>query len=233
MSILLFKLCGDLALWRNVYESMGTYSCLGPAPSNISGIIGAALGFASPRSNAYSGKSPKNKEIPWPVSAELLSYLEDNDIHLACRWLGESPKRIPWNVNGYKELNLKESFRIQQQLIENPSYEIAVKLPPTKAIELVEALKMPAFPIYLGVSFCRAFITNIRIENQLPEADNWAFRYEFGCLGEAVPFSRLVINSNECGERIESDGYWVYPTKDNFGIKPENPLVQSYVKLDK
>ena len=34
MSILIFELAGEMAMWRNVYESMGSYSCLGPAPGN-------------------------------------------------------------------------------------------------------------------------------------------------------------------------------------------------------
>ena len=80
MSILIFELAGEMAMWRNVYESMGSYSCLGPAPGNLAGVIGAALGFASPRSQAAEkpdAKQLKNWDkagLPWPVSPELLAW---------------------------------------------------------------------------------------------------------------------------------------------------------------
>ncbi len=84
MSILIFELAGEMAMWRNVYESMGSYSCLGPAPGNLAGLIGAALGFASPRSQAAVAPDEKQLKaldkggLPWPLSPELLAWEEAN-----------------------------------------------------------------------------------------------------------------------------------------------------------
>ena len=78
MSILIFELAGEMAMWRNVYESMGSYSCLGPAPGNLAGVIGAALGFASPRSQAAEkpdAKQLKNWDkagLPYEIDPALL-----------------------------------------------------------------------------------------------------------------------------------------------------------------
>ncbi len=236
MSILLFELTGDMALWRNVYDSMGSYSCLGPAPSNLAGLCGAALGFASPRSHGANAPDTKElktldkKGLPWPVSPELLAWEEKNDFHVACRWTGSFPIRVPWNVNGQKEIGKGENLRIQQQVILNPSYEVAMRLPQTEAEKLAAALRTPAFPLYLGASFCRAIVRNIRIAEALPEADNWAFHTAEVPLGEAVPFSRHIVDQTTCFERIESCGYWIYPTKENPDVRPENPLIRGWIR---
>ena len=236
MSILIFELAGDMALWRNVYDSMGSYSCLGPAPGNLAGICGAALGFASPRSMAAKAPDAKllkqldKNGLPWPVSPELLVWEVENDFHVACRWTGGIPVRAPWNVNGCKEIGKLENLRIQQQVIHNPSYEVAVRLPEPAAGELVKALRQPAFPLALGASFCRAIVRKVRIAEELPESANWAFHVDGIPLGEAVPFSRHIVNANECFERIESDGYWIYPTPEIPGIRQENPFVRGWVR---
>lgn len=236
MSILIFELAGDMALWRNVYDSMGSYSCLGPAPGYLAGICGAALGFASPRSMAAKAPDAKllkqldKKGLPWPVSPELLVWEEENDFHVACRWTGGIPVRAPWNVNGCKEIGKLENLRIQQQVIHNPSYEVAVRLPEPAAGELAKALRQPAFPLALGASFCRAIVRKVRIAEELPESASWAFHVDGIPLGEAVPFSRHIVNANECFERIESDGYWIYPTPETPGIRQENPFVRGWVR---
>lgn len=236
MSILLFELAGEMALWRNVYESMGSYSCLGPAPGNLAGLIGAALGFASPRSQAAREPDAKklktqDKEgLPWPVSPELLAWEEENDFHAACRWTGGFPRRTPWNVNGCKEIGKGENLRIQQQVIENPRYEVAVALPGLEAERVAVALQRPAFPLSLGASFCRAVIRNVRIAETVPESPYWAFHTESGALGEATPFSRHIVDADHCFERIRSDGYWVYPTPEQPGVLAADPLVRGWVR---
>ena len=236
MSILIFELSGDMALWRNVYDSMGVYSCLGPAPGNIAGICGAALGFASPRSQAAEapdGKKLKHLDkngLPWPVSPELLAWEETNDFHVACRWIGKIPLRAPWNVNGCKEVGKGENLRIQQQLILDPAYEVAVQVPDAEAERLAKALRSPAFPLSLGASFCRAIVRKVRIADAVADSPDWAFRMDGVPLGEAVPFSRHIVNPESCFERIESEGYWIYPTPENPGIRQENPFVRGWVR---
>lgn len=236
MSILIFELAGEMAMWRNVYESMGSYSCLGPAPGNLAGLIGAALGFASPRSQAAAAPDEKQLKaldkggLPWPLSSELLAWEEANDFRSACRWTGGIPCRVPWNVNGYKELGGSENLRLQQQVITDPRYEVAVALPDTEAEHVAAALKCPAFPLCLGASFCRAVVREVRVADVVPESPYWAFRAESGSIGEVVPFSRHIVDPGNCFERIRSDGYWVYPTPEQPGVVSADPLVRGWVR---
>ena len=115
-------------------------------------------------------------------------------------------------------------------MIHNPTYEVAVRLPEPAAGKLAEALRQPAFPLALGASFCRAIVRKVRIAGELPESADWAFHVNGIPLGEAVPFSRHIVNANECFERIESDGYWIYPTPENPGIRQETPFVRGWVR---
>lgn len=242
MSYLIFELKGDMAMWRNPYESMGSFSALGPAPSNIAGILGAAMGFPSPRSaaaNLSKEESEKVKKLtknglPWPVSPELLEWEQKNDYHVACRWIGKTPIRTQWNVNGYKTINEKhETLRMQQQIIENPSYEIVIRLSKPEAGKVASALKSPAFPLFLGASFCRGYIQNIAIAEDVPKRDNWAYREQFAS-GECVPFSRHVVNPEESHERILADGYWIYPVSGDHSKTANNdPFVPGYSVAEK
>lgn len=237
MSYLVFELTGDMAMWRNPYESMGSFSCLGPAPSNIAGLLGAALGFASPRSQGAADQNEKQlqalsqKGLPWPVSEEMLQWEEANDYHVACRWTGDFPRRVPWNVNGCKEIGKGENLRIQQQIIENPAYEIVVRLSREAAKKMEAALKNPAFPLFLGASFCRAIIKNVRIQDELPPGGNWAQQKDIAW-GEATPLSRHIVNAADTHERICSNGYWIYPTPAFQGELLPDPLIKGYCRME-
>lgn len=241
MSYLIFELSGEMAMWRNPYESMGSFSALGPAPSNIAGLLGAAMGFAAPRSQAAEDTPDKDSMLkkmdkgglPWPLSNELLEWEKSTDLHVACRWNGGYPHRIPWNLNGCKDVALKEgNIRMQQQVIVNPMYEVAVKAPESELKRLESALKQPAFPLYLGASFCKAIIKNVRIEKVLPDNGNWAFGVEKFAIGESVPLSRHVTNPEQCFERIQADGYWVYPTDVSTAKKLDDPFVRTYCTVE-
>ncbi len=237
MKVLLFDLTGDMALWRNVYDSIGSFSCLGPAPSALAGLCGAALGFAAPRSQA--AQSPDVKKLNtaakhgmlWPVSPELLNWEYDNDYHVCCRWTGGVPIRTNWNVNGLKSIKEPTNLRIQQQVIEHPCYQVGVGLKSDSALdELAAALRCPAFPLYLGASFCPAIVRNVRVSDWSPEpSDGWAFRDEFGVCGEATPFSMHSISAGTTAfNRIKIDGYWTFPTPETPGILQTEPLVRGY-----
>ncbi|MCM8536727.1 MAG: CRISPR-associated protein Cas5 [Lentisphaeraceae bacterium] len=239
MAYLVFELKGDMAMWRNPYESMGAFSCLGPSPSNIAGIIGAALGFASPKSQGAVNPDEKKlkaldkKGLPWPVSPELLLWQEENDFHVACRWIGDFPQRSPWNVNGCKDLDpVKGNLRIQQQVIENPSYEVSIRLSQNEAGKVSQALREPAFPLFLGASFCRAIVKNISIQEDEPQRENWAYWKNGFVVGNATPFSRHIINAEEVGERIKSEGFWVYPTKEYPAEQGYDAFVKGYCALE-
>lgn len=240
MKLLLFELSGDMALWRNVYESMSAFSCIGPAPSNLAGLLGAALGFASPRSQAATApdesmlKEMWKNGLPWPVSAELLQWEAAYDLRVACAWTGGFPRRMPWNVNGLKEVKKGDNLRMQQQVILNPKYTVAVTLNDSTELKRVcHALQKPAFPLFLGASFCRAIIKNVFLCNSLPEHTPWAFRVAKAAIGECVPFSQHVQKPEDHGyERIISAGYWVYPTPDSPGILQGDPFVSCLATLE-
>jgi|GEM_PF-2278774 len=237
MSYLCFELTGDLAMWRNPYESMGSFSCPGPSPANLAGLLGAALGFASPRSQGAGTQDEKalkaltEKGLPWPVSAELLQWQVDNDYHVACRWIGGSLRRIMWNVNGCKEIGKGENLRMQQQVIAAPDYEVVVRLPAAVARTTADALARPAFPLFLGASFCRAIVRRIAVRETLPDGGNWA-QVKKTAWGEATPLSRHVVNAEATGERIRSDGYWVYPTPSWPGELQADPLICGYCRWE-
>ena len=238
MRYVVFELTGDMALWRNPYESMGSFSCLGPAPSNLAGLCGAALGFASPRSQGAAAQDEKKLTalsrdgLPWPVSAELLRWEEANDYHVACRWTGGFPRRVPWNVKGLKEIGNNDILRLQQQVIDRPAYEVAVRLAGEAGGQLVAALGAPAFPLCLGASFCRAIVRDARVQDELPPGGNWAQRKAVA-LGEGTPLSLHVVNAGEgMMERIRSDGYWQYPTPAFAGELQADPLVKGYCRME-
>lgn len=228
-----------MAMWRNPYESMGAFSCLGPSPSNLAGLLGAALGFASPKSQGTEKHDEKalrqldKKGLPWPVSPELLKWQKENDIHLACRWMGGHPKRQPWNVNGCKDLDpTKGNLRMQQQVIERPHYEVALCLEQNESKRVAQALKAPAFPLSLGASFCRAIVFNVSIQDEEPERDGWAYWKEKFAVGETTPFSQHVLNAESTGERIKSNGFWVYPTPSFPREKAAPAFVKTYCVLE-
>lgn len=246
MHVLTFQLSGDLALWRNPYEPVGSYSALGPAPSNLAGLLGAVMGWAGPRSYAmiepHSNEAEQVKKTRkkgaigpvWPVAPDLLAWQKTQDLHLACAWLGGNPRRISWNVNGYKNTDM-ENLRLQQQVIVRPCYRVAVGLKEeTAADELAMHLRSPVFPVYLGESAFRGIITNIaRVEDAGVNAapHGWAYRVEHLGLGELMPFSRHVVASAEPSKRVVTEGFWTYPTPLHAPpVQAEIPWVQAYAE---
>ena len=244
-----FSLKGDIALWRNPYEPMGTFSSLGPAPSHLAGMLGAAMGMATPHSigsgrrNDAALKHFRKKGLFWPLSEELLQWQERNNYAIAVRWLGKIPKRISWNVNGIKGFKGSDSstnLRILQQIIENPEYEVLIRLNNRDAVKKAgKAIRNPAFPLYLGASFCRAIVENVR-EIEAPqvvsEGNAWAYRTEKLTVGECTPFTQHVVNQKECFERISCDGFWVYPTPlhnaPKAAMERKDPCEIGYVHLE-
>ncbi|MDD3886092.1 MAG: CRISPR-associated protein Cas5 [Victivallaceae bacterium] len=232
-SIVRFELAGDLALWRNVYDSMGSFSALGPSPSALAGLLGAALGFPSPRSQAAAGgddaelKKQWRNGLFWPNSPQLLAWERDNDCRVACRWTGGRPRRIAWNVNGCKEISNPENLRMQQQLIEHPAYEVLVRLPEAEAARLMAALRRPAFRLYLGSSCCPAIVRVAEFGKEPESCAGWAFCSSLCSMGEVVPLSRHVVSPQPV-ERLRIDGFWVYPTPDIPGKIPADPFVRTW-----
>ena len=225
-------------MWRNPHECNGSFSTVGPAPSHISGLIGASLGFASPWSQGATNPDMKKFEkmkkggLSWPVSEELLIWLEQYDFHVACRWNGDYlPKRIQWNVNGLNNVkSTKDNLRIQQQVLLNPSYEVAVRINDGDvADKLAKHLKEPSFKLYLGASFCPAFVKKAQLQDEIDVGKNWAFVDENPVYGEATPLFKHVVNPEETFERLVSDGYWVYPMDEKN--KSNNPFVKGYERL--
>jgi hypothetical protein len=210
-----FKLWGEMALWRHVEEAIGNYSCLGPGPGNIAGICGAAFGWPSPKSagafrNGQSSSSAA-KSL-WPISERLLHWQESEDFHVAAAIAERFPKREPYNLNGLKNANELENLRMQQSIMLSPVYWIAVGLSSADGAKaLAEALQQPVYPIYLGASFCRGFIKEIRLSLAAPvelnEKTYWARWSKELESPEATPFSKHAVSGIP---RLRKDGYWIY-----------------------
>jgi hypothetical protein len=156
--------------------------------------------------------------------------------------MGGHPRRVQWNVNGYKALSGADSadnLRLIQTVIEEPKYEVLVRLRDLQAAqEAAAALRQPAFPLYLGTAFCRAFVRDVEVKHDLSELDTdeipWAYWAQELTIGEAVPFSRHVVNDDEAAERIVSRGFWVYPTPAHPPPQDaisEDPCVTGYMRL--
>ena len=222
--IILFRLWGELALWRSFEDPTGNFSCAGPAPSNIAGICGAALGMVAPKNIASQRVEDKQNKsnLRWPVSQALLSWEQQEDYHVGCSL--ESPiRRIKYNVNGFKMSTGFDTLRSQQVVLHQPSYRVAVRLKTqAKAIELAEALKHPAFPIFLGASFCRGFVSEVCLTATLPATTPWASHTEAMGGLDSTPLSCHVLSG---APRIRRVGYWDYSRQ-----RVDQSLVKGYVE---
>ncbi len=236
MKFVCFRLSGETALWRNVYEAIGSFSCLGPAPSALAGLCGAALGFPSPRSQGEPApdvqalKKQAQGGLQWPVSPQLLEWEKANDCHVACRWRGGMVRRIAWNVNGIKDIHEPENLRMQQQLVSAPDYDVVIRLTDAAAAsELAEALSQPAFRLYLGCSCCPAIVREIQLQDEFQQTGgNWAFHVRQNALGEATPLTRHRVGAAQSFDRLAIDGYWIYPTPEMPGVTEADPLTATY-----
>jgi CRISPR-associated protein (Cas_Cas5) len=196
-----FRLWGEVGMWKHPSEVLGHFSAAGPSPSQIGGILGAAKGCKYPE---------KTKGLYRPVSPELLDWLEKNQVEVACRLLTRL-SRISNNVNATKNIRegYSQSFRLQRKSLESPEYEILVKLKAEAADELIEALKRPHFPIYLGDSNHPGKILFPKIVEGTPEKGNWAF-HSMDLLQEEYQWNtRFGLGDN----RLIREGYWNYPAQ--------------------
>lgn len=243
-----FTLWGSHALWRNPYSLHGDYSALGPPPSQIAGLLGAAHGFAAPRTIASSVplgskwlKGMGLKGVPHPVSPELLEWQEKNEYAFGCRWLGGVPRRVSWNICGHKDASrifAQERLRRRRMVVEAPRYQVLVRLNNQGAAEVAaRAILNPAFPMYLGNADYRAIVEDIlvlRAPRMVGYGCGWAYRVSSGVPGEVQPFTCHVVNPGECGERITIEGDWMYPTprmpRSAVG-NADDPCVCGYCRL--
>lgn len=203
-----FKLHGEYALWRNFTDTQTRTSCPGPAPSHLSGIIGACLGFKNEGLIKIKAK--------WPVSPELLDWQQKNQIEIAARLL----TTIKWNtanVNGCKTIggttNREEAnLQISQMVLKNPEWEIIVKGKEAALEELENALKTPYFPTFLGCSQFRGFISKIE-QTENPENSNWAKTTNHP-EGYWTPLTQHLLEPTEDEEIIHLAGFLTYPLPD-------------------
>lgn len=184
-------------MWRHPSETFGHYSGAGPSPSQIGGILGAAMG-------CRMGPTVKGAR---PVSADLLSWLKDFDVTVACRLL--SPlDRLDTSFNGFKEISGFQTFRAHRQSLDRPEYEILVALNDSgEANRLVRALSAPYYNIYLGDSNHPGLILDAELSNASADG-NWAYNSD-SLEGEYVWNMRF---GSDC--RIKRKGYLVYPELD-------------------
>jgi hypothetical protein len=196
-----FLLSGQSALWRNPEDGVGSISCLGPAPSQLSGIIGAVFGFSS-TNRRFKARGD------WPVAPELLAWGRENRPRIACRLLN-FPQRFELNFIGPKQLGSFETGRFEQTLLASPLYEVAISLAEIDRLET--ALRAPVFRIGLGSQSCPGFIR--RVGRTGDYAANWA-QWTEEAAGDTTPFTRHLLNSEI---RIQRDGYWNYlPPKESL-----------------
>jgi hypothetical protein len=164
---------------------VGNLTCLGPAPSHILGIIAASFGWSSTN-------QPHNQKgrAPWPYATQLLSWVEANEPKVAARLLA-SPSRVALSVNGFKNAKTLENTRIQQTVLENPIYQLAVSLPTIEETDTLQAaLKKPAFRICLGNQFCPGFIRELAPLSADTKA-NWAL-YSPSIGADSTPASAKI-----------------------------------------
>ena len=153
MSILLFELGRrryNGELWATFTNAMGSYSSLGAGRAGQSG-----------RLIARRSASPRPARRPPPVRTGNSSRrLTGRDSRGRCRRTAELgagerlSRRLPLDrrpaapaaVERERQKRLKsaETLRIQQQVIESPRYEVAVRLSAPEASRVAEALLTPA-----------------------------------------------------------------------------------------
>jgi CRISPR-associated Cas5-like protein len=214
MSILSFTLQGDIAFWRDFEDSVGNLTCLGPAPSHILGIIGACFGWSSTNQPHY-----QQGEAPWPFAGQLKVWVANNRPKVAARLL-KIPQRISLSVNGFKNAQTLDYTRIQQSVLEDPFYQVAVKLDAGEEIRNLESvLKKPIFKVCMGSQFCPAFIREVAQLNADSKA-NWALLSPV--IGsDSIPLTVLDLSNSK--NRVHKVGYW------NYLDAGETPVEQALV----
>jgi hypothetical protein len=217
MSILAFNLQGDIAFWRDFEDSVGNLTCLGPAPSNILGIIGASFGWSS------TNKPHNQKEQPpWPFASRLKDWVNQNRPRVAARLL-RTPQRISLNINGFKNAQTLAYTRIQQTVLEDPAYQIAVSVDSDDVVKGLEAaLKAPVFRVCMGSQFCPAFIREVARVHTNSKA-NWA-SFSQGIGSDSTPLTVLDLSCSK--NRVHKAGYWNYLDAEESSV--EQALVNAF-----
>ena len=124
--------------------------------------------------------------------------------------------RIPLSVNGFKNAQTLEFTRIQQTVLENPAYQVAVSLESEKELGRLEsALMAPAFRLCMGSQFCPAFIGNVT--RLSPDASGrWAFLTP-GIGPDSTPLT--IMDLSDPKNRIHKSGYWNYLAQEETTVK--------------
>lgn len=213
-TLLSCMLQGTIALWRNPEDSVGSISCLGPAPSHISGILGAAMGYSSMGFNRPF-KATKSTGFEWPVAEQLIAWGKNHHPKVACRLL-QMPERFNLDFIGPKTLNLADphhktkiasSGRFTQVVLDNPAYELVIQIEDFSVLQ--QALREPVYRICLGAQSCPGFISNVHITDASDEG-NWA-KWSPVLTGDATPFTQHLLGQTV--QRIRKNGYWNYDTE--------------------
>jgi CRISPR-associated Cas5-like protein len=217
MTTISFTLRGDIAFWRDFEDSVGNLTCLGPAPSNILGIIGACFGWSSTN-------QPHNRkgEVPWAYSSQLKKWVERNKPKVAARLL-HAPQRIAMSVNGFKNAQTLDYTRIQQTVLEDPAYQIGISVSSDEEVkDLESALKKPAFRVCMGSQFCPAFIRDVGHLDPDMKAP-WAFvSPTIGA--DSTPLTLMDLSNPK--NRVHKTGYWNYLTTDEISL--QQALIDSF-----
>jgi CRISPR-associated Cas5-like protein len=212
-----FTLRGDIAFWRDFEDSVGNLTCVGPAPSNILGIIGACFGWSS--TNQLHNKKG---EAPWPYASQLKNWVEKNRPRVAARLL-RLPQRIALSVNGFKNAQTLDYTRIQQTVLEDPAYQVTIGVGSDEELRSLEcALRNPVFRVCMGSQFCPAFIEDI---THLQSDAKAPFAFVSSTIGpDSTPLTLMDLSSPK--NRIYKSGYWNYLTTDEISL--QQALIDSF-----
>jgi len=205
-----FNLTGYQALWRDYREVFSHYSSAGPTPAAVGGLIGAAIGF----NNRTLGPKVKTQGPLRPLAPDYIQWLKANNPLIAIGIAKTNPiRRRDWNVNGLKGAGaLNEHFQILQKVLVRPSYKILLQnLNSKEEQKVVNALKNPKYPIYLGATHYPGFIREVN--STFEESDYlWLQPTLDSTQPESYPLSQHVTTEGSLN-RILSTQYLCLPTE--------------------
>lgn len=219
---IVIRMEGEKGLWKHTGVPFARVSSVGPAPSHLVGIAGAALGFVG-RERPPKAKKGEVFTRSWALPKDLERFVMEEDVHVGMAWNGADRRPLfrRHNVNGWKKTTGEERVRIDQTLVWKPAYCFAFRTKTTAGEErLVAALRNPSFRTFFGASFCPAFITDVTVidEGASVEGVQWA-GFSETLNGSVTPLTRHILPFHPSHGRLESKGF-----VDYFPQSPQNRI---------
>jgi CRISPR-associated Cas5-like protein len=200
-----FQIQGQAAMWHVTETIQTNFSAPIPSPSNVAGLVGAALGLGFTEED-----HPHAKKVgpAFALAASLLEWEREAQPEF-CIGLLPGWSRRSWNTNGLQSPSGDKFFQMAQKILWEPSYCIRMRWKPTAALskEVVMArLKEPVFPVYLGQSHYRGYISNVSEVIQDPESVAWAEPIACSCGQDYQTNTRHCLYSPEKLAKVKVRG---------------------------